>query len=241
MRLVLSFVIGFAFAAPTLAEPVAQFGFGIGLRACVGSPFDVSLSPGASIRVNLAMTGVNVPTRGYRASFELLPQDGLAFPDAWRFDADGCQASAWRGTDYLPPPVETGCRSLAWQAIIGSAVTTCAFDPETRKLRIDLAVEFTSAAAPDPRLAYLVGSVPFDHFASVVGTAGAPESCGGLERAVCIHLLTLAIEDGDGNWIEAARPTSVLTVNAATLGGPAACAAVPARAATWGAVRVLYR
>jgi hypothetical protein len=232
----------FGSSAPVFAEPAAQFGYGLGFRYCVDPTADAFLPPGGGLRVNIAATGIAVPVRGYRASFELLPQDGLAFPDAWRFDADGCQFSARSITNFLPPPIETGCQTLASQSPIASAATTCTFDTGTRRLRVDLAVELTGIASnPNPALAYFVASVPFDHFASVAGAANSPGTCGGVERAMCIRLTSLAIEDGEEHWIEAARPNSVLTVNAAALGGPTACAAVPTRASTWGGLKGSYR
>ena len=111
-----------------------------------------------------------------------------------------------------------------------SPATSIAFDAGANRLRLDFALTTPAPADPFPSGQALVTIATFN-----MGP------CDGQDRPMCFSLRSLRFQRPDGSWFEADRPTSVITLNAASFDGPAGCAAVPVRAQTWGAVKAGYR
>jgi hypothetical protein len=224
------------------ANPTALFSWRMGPVACSMPGADEFVDPTGYVRLNVGVTGLTEPYIAYALTIEVLPQDPAPFLDAWRFDAEGCQAAMWTDVDYRPPPAGNGCGSLVQNAVVTAHAVIRTFEPGRNRLRIEFGL-----ALKDPQVLaypgsdYLVASIPFDHLHSVFTMDAAQGNCGGVERAMCFWLRSLTFERPDGTSIDAERPTTVVTANAASFGGPAACGPEPARAATWGGIKAQYR
>jgi hypothetical protein len=197
--------------------------------------------PGESPALYLSVRGLDDTSDGYEATLELVPQDGGAFPDAWRFDLAGCAAARWDPPRLVPPSQGNGCGSLALDTGISGTAVTRTFDETAQHLKIDLYVTLDGPETIHfPNDPFMVFLLPLNQAGGVNGPS-VEGSCGGLERPLCLALRTLRFHRPDGSWFEAATPLPVATANAAGLGGPSACSAVPARPATWGALKAGYR
>ena len=227
------------------ATPSALFTWLFGGPLSCGQPVnDGWLEDHVSWTLDVAVTDLVEPYQAYAATIEIVPQDGLAFPDAWRFDGAGCQAAVWDGFRYDPSPSESGCGSLVYGegATIQSSSAVRTFDPQANRLRLDLALALEGPhQLAFPAAPYLVFRIPFNHAHSVLTLDTAPGNCGGRERPVCVWLRSLRFQRADGSWYETARPLPVIAVNTPSVGGPSACASVPTRASTWGALKGSYR
>jgi hypothetical protein len=194
---------------------------------------------------------------GYEVSFLLSAADRTV-PDAWRFDAAGCQGSSFITIAHTPP---------------GTAVKTCpAFSGPVSDLQIKQYnfVEPPSAYASTQIKGLLANAYPsaggvtsvattryflaqfiFDHTFSVNGAGTPGATCGGLETPLCIVLLQgpRGIFEGSGSkYVTFAdglehffdeSPNHFLTVNSAT--GCANPNSVPAENKTWGQIKSQYR
>jgi hypothetical protein len=91
---------------------------------------------------------------------------------------------------------------------------------------------------PSPSSLYTLLILVFDHGSSVGGAGDGTTACGGVERPFCIRLVEASYLDADGNWVAWPIDPAVVSSNA---GDVMACAAVPARPSTWGAIKARYR
>ena len=91
---------------------------------------------------------------------------------------------------------------------------------------------------PHPDRIYTLGTFVFDHAQSVVGDGDGITTCGGVDRPMCIRLVAGTYLDPSGAWITWPIDPSLISANA---GDAAACLTVPARPATWGAIKAQYR
>ncbi len=210
--------------------------------APIESNFIPGSEPGA-ISLYASATGQVEPHMGYEV-WLLLGDANDVLPDAWRFDADGCQGPNRLQIDHLPP---------------AAAVKTCpSFQGANQSLQIKafqfappaLGVPTTlgnlviansypdGVATPDPNLRYFLARYFFDHFESSVEGEGTPGvSCGGFERPVCFSVFAPRC-----NW-QVANFGAVVPFEIgqgfATFRGE--CKSVPATNTTWGQIKGQYR
>jgi len=197
------------------------------LAGCYREVSDQYVQDGANVGVGV--TGLAEPFTAYAVDIELAAQDGQPLPDAWRFDEAGCRGPSgvsWK-TQVSPG---SSCGSLYDFAASPVPATSITFDG--LRLHLSLLLEVGAPADPFPGAESLVAIARLQSFGG---------SCEGANDPTCFLLRSLRFRRPDGSWFEAERPIPVITLNAASLDGPAACAAVPVRAATWGALRGLYR
>ncbi len=203
------------------------------------APITVVKSMGAPqpYRLYVSMTGQADVLRGYQAFCDVAALVPAPLPDAWRFDAGGCQGPDRVVFRTLPTPAE-GVNCLALQSPGPTfAITDYAYDVVTRRGRILISKALPSGSAiPNPALRYHLAAVEFDHTASVVGTGAPDGACGGFERDVIIAV------SGTPNLTDPASVQHPFAAggNAAVTyvgsGGP-----VPAAPTTWGAIKGHYR
>lgn len=216
---------------PTLvhAAPTALYTWRLEtLGGCYQVETDQYLEDGSSL--GIGVTGLSEPYVAYAATIDVVPQDGVPLPDAWRFDAAGCETSAHVSWKTHPSP-GSPCGWLFAMNANPAPSTAITFDPGANRLRLEFALTVPAPADPFPGDEALVAIVGF-----AVG-----ESCAGGSSPMCFFLRSVRFQRPDGSWFEADRPTDVITLNAASFDGPAGCAAVPARPSSWGEVKGLYR
>jgi len=218
---------------PVASEPAMR---GSWIFSCASTVTEVEIAPGDSRRLTFSHTNADSLARRIRIVLELAPLDGGAVPDAWRFDAAGCQG------DY----------GLLWDTYIAAAVKTCPLNLPPNQQSVwhatslaqegdRLRLEFERVFGGPPDVATgdrLVLSLRFDHLWSVAGPATDAEHCGGFERGVCVRLIEATHESFAGLVRPYVRTNSVYSANA---GGLGSCEVVPVRATTWGAIKGQYR
>ncbi len=235
----LLFVSGALAATSTPAWAEAQL-FASQNARCTPSSLDLELTPDVMTFTHFTMyvSGQEPPVGSYTIATTIRAADGGALPDAWRFDAGGCQPANYYelSTFFIVDPVLI-CPFLGGGTTWGPHQKTIAHDPITGTLRLTTTMTYNMEMTPrDPARSYLIAHLYVDHTSSVNGSATVPGTCGGVERGVCIAI--------EGAWtdlagVEHAWPaaTPYVTVNAPG----AACSAVPAAATTWGAIKGQYR
>lgn len=166
-------------------------------------------------------------------------------PDAWRFDASGCQTAALIAINSSPPaalvkscPAFKGANALE----IKNFATFPPGDPlpylETQ-MRGLLAVTY-SAATANPLQRYFLGEFLFDHTFSVDGAGTPGSTCGGNDTPVCFAIIqpTGYIRQSDGLEYPFDIGNNFVTYGPTPAAG---CPATPARPATWGQIKSQYR
>ena len=178
--------------------------------------------------------------RAYEFRIRVEGQGGY-LPDAWRFDAGGCQDHKNISYAYAVPSSKT-CPPFndALPKSIQASFESVAFDPSNLGALIRFRVEYPSRAPDDPTLRRHLGKITFDHQFSIEGPTTNPlEYCGDFERGLCLSLLPehchYTKDDGPGTVIPFTVGSGVVTVR------NFACAVVPAAPATWGQIKGAYR
>ena len=169
-------------------------------------------------------------------------------PDAWRFDATGCETSAFVTLDHTAPAaVSKTCPSFS-QAAATVPVKDLAFsdpvnDPyAATTMRIVIASGYGAPVTANPAVRYFLGSATFNLTSAVVGAGDGVTTCGGLEQSICFKLTLATYYDAtllqEISFDRAVAPGAPLFL---TWNGPTACPAVPVRPSTWGAIKGQYR
>ena len=241
-------------APPARAAPLSHLAW----DTCAG-PAVRALAPRTSaVTIVLSVTGVDFAHQGFAASFALAgddPHDCRAVDearrepaDAWRFDVVGCQGPGRARFDFASGAT-LGC---PW---IGGAPAAPAYgqhvDPAPSFLppewiRFLGTATYPTVPAPLAGQALLLFAVTLDLGDARAG-AGTAGTCGGLETPLygvdawserveslaCIERsLEAVIVDADGVPRPIAPGGARLTLDVTAL---------PARAATWGAIKAQYR
>jgi hypothetical protein len=201
----------------------------------------------AAAPLNFSVLGNSEIHNSYQVRFLMSAADRTT-PDAWRFDAAGCQTDALISITSSPPAaLVKSCPQFKGASPL--EIKNFALFPPTdpnpylgTQMRGLLAVTYTPVTAV-PTTRYFLGQFLFDHTFSVSGPGDPPNSCGGNDIPVCFAIIqkTSFIEGPDPQ-----NPNEILFDignNFATYGPTpmAGCPATPARAATWGQIKNQYR
>ena len=161
---------------------------------------------------------------------------GTPFPDAWRFDEGGCQLYAPFTCSWKPPIEEVTCYAFSGPMPILIPLARYNYDPLAGKATVVCAAVYAPATGT-AFTRYLLGRLSFDH------TQSSPdptvETCGGIATPVCIALTKADWLNADGQEVPFDIEQGFVTANDAT--GGVCEAPTPARAATWGTIRGMYR
>ena len=213
--------------------------------ACDGPLKKSTSAPGIYTAI-VSVLGTEILHKGYDLKF-VYGDGSQTVPDAWRFDAAGCQGSTFISIDYLASKtIAKTCPSFMqdspYPLSIKRAEFVPPFEPYASTLMwVELATSYPEGVqAVDPATRYFLGGLKFDHTYSVVGAGDPPNTCGGLETPMCFSLYEARVVDDTGLEYQFARdpyfPTLTFNDDSAV-----SCGAVPARATTWGQVKAQYR
>jgi len=202
---------------------------------CTG-PVDKTTTTPGYYSLFLTVIGHDQPHIAYYVSF-VYGNASQEVPDAWRFDAEGCETSAGITQDVTsklcPPFSQNGD---------GVQIRRVRFSPPsdiwaTTLMQVLLANSYVRVDSVDPATRYLLERVRFDLTYAVAGASSAA-TCGGFEQPICFKLSLATWLDPAGNeiYFNHPYPTTMVTFN-----GPGACSALPARASTWGSIKSQYR
>ena len=215
-------------------------------NGCVGVQ-DITTTAAGQYSLYLSELGNDVPNNAYQVRV-IYGDQTQNVPDAWRFDAAGCQGSSFITLDHLAPAtVVKTCPSFQG-ALQSLQIKDCSFTPPvdpyaTTTMRIVLANSYPAGVTPNPAQRYFLARFLFDHSFSVAGPTNPGVNCGGFDSPICFKLTTATYLDMSPQPQEISfdrnvAPGAPLFV---TFNGGAACSAVPARPATWGAIKGQYR
>ena len=224
-------------AFPGLAHTssVVSMDWGLG---CSNGPLDVSY-----LGYPLLMTwvvGQDRPQRAFELQFVVRRTFVGGVPDAWRFDAAGC-ASDRMAFEWENPAMPKVCFFLGGAGVT-SAMGTREYDPDAGVERLGWRMEYDPATSrTNPSAPYRLVWMVIDWYGFVPGPSDPPANCSGIDEPVCIALASATWTDPDGAVHAWTIATPWATVNAASLGGAAACMATPAQRATWGTIKAQYR
>jgi len=220
------FALLLVLATPVAADPVAKLHW----DTCDSAALTKSYAgPGTYTQV-VTLSGIGETVKGVEVLIQLMFRGAngcaVAAPDAWRFDAGGCQAGRVAASYAAAPgdcPVlgSTGRASLlgATDATAPVIHVVSAFDPVT------LSADST----------YTVVTLAFDQSQSVVG-ASHDGLCGGVDLPGCAQIVGLSYLRPDNSVVNVGGAWSVAWQSA---DGCSFCD--PAKPATWGRVKAEYR
>jgi len=205
---------------------------------CTG-PVAKDISTPAIASILISVLGIDVPHKAYdvRVIYGDATQN---VPDAWRFDASGCEGSSLVSQDVSGKACATfqGLNSLQIKKVIFSPPS----DPYAPTLmQVLLANSYNDGVLTvNPATRYFLEKINFDLSAAVTGAGDPPNTCGGFETPMCFKLSNATYLDMVGTEIPFGRATPTVSVTAYN-GTPAdVCANVPAKAATWGQIKSQY-
>ena len=215
--------------------------------SCTG-PSDKAIvagSPASSNMIFASVLGVTEVAKSYQVQLKLATGTG-SLPDAWRFDAAGCQGAAGVTIDHL-----TGS-SKACPAYMGTISPSFQLKDYTYDVGTGVASTFLANAYPNGGLGnpaatnsaqrYFLARWSFDHTYSVAGAGDPPNTCGGLEAAICqasVSLTNNAASYVNTNDQEVAWGFQSMFV---TTNGHVGCpGATPTQAKTWGQIKDQYK
>lgn len=244
----LSFLALLPGAAPAFAAP-GKLSTTWG-EACTPIVQDATAST-TSLRLVFSVLGNDDTHNAYQVRF-VLSDVNRRVPDAWEFELDGCQGSSFLTIAELPAgALSKTCPSFAQEAPLFAIKNYSAVPPDwglaTTQRRGVLVVSYGKGVTSDPGTRYFLGEFRFDHLQSVEGPGVPAVTCGGLERPMCLWVLsgTSALtggstyfreEDGSEIPFEFDPGANFVTVN-----GMLGCPGVPASPTTWGALKNVYR
>jgi hypothetical protein len=223
--------------------------------------------PAATLYVSA--TGLDVPHSGFHVrmwfSTDLPCRGSTSTPDAWRFDAEGCQGLS--GAQVLLAVASKTCPPAAPPVRVLSTTLEHITDPvgngpapePVGGMRVDVLASY-AAQTPDPSQRYLLYAVRFDHTFSVNGPGTPGVSCGGYESPLCFALykgVNFTVQGQCGGLLgldtqstffrtsDSQEVPFLLGHSYATFGLPAGTGMscfeiVPAEPVTWGAIKSQY-
>lgn len=169
----------------------------------------------------LSASGVSISNYGHDSTVHIQP----AVPDAWRFDAAGCQTD-----NRLNLQVASVDSCPAMKGTNSLVITDYSLDLDgSAELRLSIVYDDLITVANQR---YILWKIGFDHSNSVTGSSG-PGTCGGADRQLNFGVLT-QIGLTDGHYLfPAMEPGDALcTWNAGN---------TRTQPTTWGKVKALYR
>jgi hypothetical protein len=170
----------------------------------------------------------------------------LAFPDAWRFDAAGCQGSSFIEIRHLPPAAVAKACPAMQGAVPGLQVKDYSYNALTGQAYCLLANSYPAGVlSPNPATRYFLMAVVLDHTYSVTGAGTPGVTCGGFEKDVTIDFDSGCIGRFCGpdlpRWLDMDGNEHEFAVGQGSLTFCGSCEPVPASATTWGSIKGQYR
>lgn len=190
----------------------------------------------------------------YQTRF-LISAANLTVPDAWRFDAAGCQGSAFITINHLPPSTAAKTCPAFQGASASIQIKDYSFvnpgtNYATTQMRCTMANTYPAGATSVATVRYFLTQVIFDHTFSVAGAGTPGTNCGGFETPMCIALFTGTPapgqrgEEGTTSYLRLADGVEVPFDPGniwLSTGGFSGCPATPSQNKTWGQIKSQYR
>ncbi len=161
----------------------------------------------------------------------------IGFPDAWRFDAAGCQTSA--RIQFRAAQFAKACPLLA--GANASAVAGFEYGPDAPYGAIHLLNTY-DPFTPTPLSRYTIWQVSFDHGTSDMVAPVEPDSCGGGSWPLCIPAITahMLLSSGPRRDFDWEQSGFGMTVNMPSWSSCVTFCEDPTLTCPWGRVKALY-
>jgi hypothetical protein len=200
---------------------------------------DVVPAAGATLTAYASVTGQSQPHKAYEVWWVVGDVENR-IPDAWRFDAGGCNAGSYTFTTQPSAALAKSCPPLVPAATQQFTAPLYQLAPAGLGFATTLGNGFlivaypTGSTATNPAQRYHAARFTLDFTSAVTGPGNGSSACGGLERPLTLRLVPgrsswLDLNDVEYDW---ALGNSTLDVN----GGTNATAA-----RTWGQIKGQYR
>jgi hypothetical protein len=227
----------------------------MGWTACNASPItDLTVTANQASGINLVVmvSGQTDPTTAYQCQI-LYGNASKTVPDAWRFDAAGCQGSAFVVVNAKSPAaLSKTCPSFqdAGAPNQALAITDVSFYPSGHSyastlMRISCANSYPAGNVPVGATKYFLCDAEFNESFGVVGASDPGNTCGGLEGVMCFNLASASFLPNDGVGTEADfvfhGGATGDWATASTAGPAGGCQGTPAQTRTWGSIKSQYR
>jgi hypothetical protein len=183
----------------------------------------------------------------------LLGDANHQLPDAWRFDAAGCNGGFFSFSAQPPVALAKTCPGFVPAVTQQFTIPVFQLAPPglgylTTLGNAFLAVSYPSGSSnADPGTRYHLVGFTFDHTFSTAGpTPGDLSSCGSFERGMCIFAVPYKCSwlDLAGNEFAFRGVGGTQTTQVVYNGGtpdPNCPGAIPARPSTWGSIKAQYK
>jgi hypothetical protein len=206
---------------------------------CTPLIINKDITPGSTASLFASVGGQDQGHKGYEIQMRL-GTGSAPLPDAWRFDADGCQGPALVALDHLP----SGTLVKTCPAMQGNlqSVQVKAYDYDASSGKARIAVFNTYPAGQptaNPATRYFMARAGFDHSFSVDGETTPGVDCGRLAAPICVHGVA-------ANWLDINGATLAFAyenefVNSRDPNNLSRCpGATPTQPITWGKIKDQY-
>jgi hypothetical protein len=249
--LVLSIAIGALACSEARAQvPIAGGTVRLSWDSCSPLVFDKTMNPGP-VQIVASVIGQSTPHQAYQVWIVARQNGSVVLPDAWRFDAAGCQAGRASVSSTPEPPLAASCPPFVPAGVQMLEIKLVQIAPPGLGLFGEwinglLAVAYPAGVTPDPDVRYHLATFTFDHTFSVPGSATEAGTCGGLDAQMCIAAvpwkvtwLDLQGQEWQFNGVDQAN-VGLYSLTANDPNG--LCnGVIPARPTTWGAIKAQYK
>lgn len=221
----------------------AQGSVSLNWDSCVG-PIDKAVTPGSTASLYGSVLGHSTPHKAYQIWMFFGAGNAGAMRDAWRFDPAGCQGSSFITIDHLAPAAVVKSCPTFQGTLPSIQIKDYSFDPLTGKTRAVIANTYPDGnfVQVNPAQRYFLARFLFDHTFSVVGATTPGVDCGGVETAVCGHIIFNKASWLNMDGVEFPWAWQQEYVTANDPGNSTGCpGATPAAPTTWGAIKHTYK
>jgi hypothetical protein len=197
----------------------------------------------APMSLYVSAIGQAEPHQAYEFWLTLRTVEG-GFPDAWRFDAEGCQGPGRVQIEHFVVIPTKTCPNFqgaaaSYQIREFKAAPEFLGQPAGTYVAYLANTYPAGATTTNPAARYFLGAVVFDHTLSESGPGTPGVTCGGYEKTICVQFVPSRV-----NWLDMAGVEVPFRLGQwwATFRDQPSChGPVPAVAATWGSLKAQYR
>jgi hypothetical protein len=207
---------------------------------CTG-PVDKTTNVAAPYSIFVTVIGHDEGHKGYDVRI-IYGNASQQVPDAWRFDANGCEGSSLVTMDFNSKACPRFQQNSSGNV---GPITKVEFSPPFDPYPVTLMralfawVYSPDVTAVNPGTRYLLVRIGFDLSQAVPGPGTPGITCGGFEEPMCFRLSNASFLDTNNVEKLFNRSNPMLAVS---FNGAGVCpGAVPAKPATWGSIKGQYR
>jgi hypothetical protein len=220
----------------------AQVVMDLSWDAC--SPIVVNKVPTAGPQTFFASAiGATVAHKAYQVWW-VVGDANQTLPDAWRFDAAGCNGGFYTFTSQPPTLLAKACPGFVPLATQQFTIPLFQLAPAPLGYATTLGNGFLAVSYPNgstnttPTQRYHLCQFLLDFTFAVNGPTNPGVDCGGFETPMCINTVRQR-----SSWLDTNNVETLFDIGNAslTVHSVAGCPAIPARAATWGEIKGQYR